>query len=263
MSIGSVSMKGVPVLRDAETLGDPFSKARGLEETKKKLAEQLKRAQQSNPMNAAEEKRQESVKLQLDSIEQQALSLRQRQPGNTAPSGAPSPNGELAKDGYIAGDFSPSKPTGVYSLGKDEEGKPKILLEKPEASSRSSLLDENGAKRSDEPEKKTRSAKPSDEEDERDVAPKEEEDEEEDEKSEKASDEKKTIRIGTVDTGKVDAEIQKLKQEKQRIALALSKAAGDDQKDLQKRLEAIDSELRVKDTDSYRKQHSEYSESNG
>lgn len=260
MSIGSVSMKGVPLLRDAETLGDPFSKARSLEETKEKLAEQLKRAQQSNPMNAAEEKRQESVKLQLDSIEQQALSLRQRQPGNAAPSAAPSPNGEFAKDGYIAGDFSSSKPTGVYSLGKDEEGKPKILLEKPEASSRSSLLDENGAKRSDETEKRTRSAKPSDEEDERDVPP---EEEDEDEKSEKASDEKKTTGTGTVNTGKVDAEIQKLRQEKQRIALALSKAAGDDQKDLQKSLEAIDSELRVKDTDSYRKQHSEYSESNG
>jgi hypothetical protein len=253
-------MKGVPVLRDAETVGAPSSKARSLEEMKEKLAEQLKRAQQSNPMNAAEEKRQESVKLQLDSIEQQALSLRQQQPGNTAPSGAPSPNGEFAKDGYIAGDFSPSKPTGVYSLGKDEDGNPKILLESPEASNHSPLVDESGAKPSDEAEKKTRSAKPSDEEDERDVPP---EEEDEDEKSEKASDEKKTTRTGTVNTGKVDAEIQKLRQEKQRIALALSKAAGDDQKDLQKRLEAIDSELRVKDTDSYRKQHSEYSESNG
>lgn len=260
MSVGSVSMKGVPVHRDAEAVGDPSSRARNLEEIKKKLAEQLKRAQQSNPMNAAEEKRQESVKLQLDSIEQQALSLRQRQPGNTAPTSAPSPNGEFAKDGYIAGDLSPSKPTGVYSLGKNEDGNPKILLEKPEASNRSPLADESGAKPSDEAEKKTRSAKPSDEEDKRDVAP---EEEDEDEKSEKASDEKKTTGTGTVDTGKVDAEIQKLRQEKQRIALALSKAAGDDRKDLQKRLEAIDSELRVKDTDSYRKQHSEYSESNG
>ena len=259
MSVGSVSMKGVPVHRDAEAIGAPFSRARSLEEMKEKLAEQLKRTQQSNPMNAADEKKQETIKLQLDSIEQQALSLRQ-QPGNAAPSSALSAKEEYAKDSYIGGDFSPSKATGVYSLGKDGDGNPKILLESPEASNHSPLVDESGAKPSDEAEKKTRSAKPSDEEDERDVAP---EEEEEDEKSEKASDEKKTTRTGTVDTGKVDAEIQKLKQEKQRIALALSKAAGDDQKDLQKRLEAIDSELRVKDTDAYRKQHSEYSESNG
>ncbi len=210
-------------------------------------------------MNAADEKKQENIKLQLDSIEQQALSLRQ-QPGNAAPSSALPAKEEYAKDSYIGGGFSPSKATGVYSLGKDEEGNPKILLESPEASNHSPLVDESGAKPSDEAEEKTGSAKPSDEEEERDVAP---EEEDEDEKSEKSSDEKKNIRIGTVNTGKVDAEIQKLKQEKQRIALALSKAAGDDQEDLQKRLEAIDSELRVKDTDAYRKQHSEYSESNG
>ena len=259
MSVGSVSMKGVPVHRDAEAVGDPFSRARSLEEMKEKLAEQLKRTQQSNPMNAADEKKQENIKLQLDSIEQQALSLRQ-QPGNAAPSSALPAKEEYAKDSYIGGGFSPSKATGVYSLGKDEEGNPKILLESPEASNHSPLVDESGAKPSDEAEEKTGSAKPSDEEKERDVAP---EEEDEDEKSEKSSDEKKTVRIGTVNTGKVDAEIQKLKQEKQRIALALSKAAGDDQEDLQKRLEAIDSELRVKDTDAYRKQHSEYSESNG
>ena len=261
MSVGSVSMKGVPVHRDAEAVGDPFSRARSLEEMKEKLAEQLKRTQQSNPMNAADEKKQENIKLQLDSIEQQALSLRQ-QPGNAAPSSALSAKEEYAKDSYIGGGFSPSKATGIYSLGKDEEGNPKILLESPEASNHSPLVDKSGAKPSDEAEKKTGSAKPFDEEEERDVAP-EEEDEDEDEKSEKSSDEKKTVRIGTVNTGKVDAEIQKLKQEKQRIALALSKAAGDDQEDLQKRLEAIDSELGVKDTDAYRKQHSEYSESNG
>jgi hypothetical protein len=275
-------MKNVPVHRDAEAVGDPSSRAQSLEEMRKKLAEQLKHAQQTTPMNAVEEKRQESIQLQLDAIEKQALSLRRQQPGNAAPSSAPSTNADDAKDSYIRGSFSPSKATGVYSLGKDEDGNPKILFEKPDASNRAPLSDENGAKRSDETEKKTSPAKPSDEEDQRDVAPAEEDqrdvapaeedqrdvapdEKDEDEKSKKASDDKKTVRTGTVDTGKVDAEIRKLKQEKQRIAQALRQAAGDDQDQeaLQKRLEAVDSELRVKDTDAYRKQNAEYSERNG
>ncbi len=322
MSVGSVLMKDVSFHRDAEAVGDPSSRAQSLEEMRKKLAEQLKHAQQTTPMNAVEEKRQESIQLQLDAIEKQTLSLRRQQPGNAAPSSAPSTNADDAKDSYIRGGFSPSKATGVYSLGMDEDGNPKILFEKPGASTRAPLSDENGAKRSDEAEKETSPAKPSDEEDQRDVAPAEqdqrdvapaeedqrdvapaeedqrdvapaeedqrdvapaeedqrdvapaEEDQrdvapdekDEDEKSKKASDDKKTVRIGTVDTGKVDAEIQKLKQEKQRIAQALRQAAGDDQgqEALQKRLEAVDSELRVKDTDAYRKQNAEYSESNG
>ena len=292
MSVGSVLMKNVPVHRDAEAVGDPSSRAQSLEEMRKKLAEQLKHAQQTTPMNAVEEKRQESIQLQLDAIEKQALSLRRQQPGNAAPSSAPSTNADDAKDSYIRGSFSPSKATGVYSLGKDEDGNPKILFEKPDASNRAPLSDENGAKRSDETEKKTSPAKPSDEEDQRDVAPAEEDqrdvapaeedqrdvapaeedqrdvapdEKDEDEKSKKASDDKKTVRTGTVDTGKVDAEIRKLKQEKQRIAQALRQAAGDDQDQeaLQKRLEAVDSELRVKDTDAYRKQNAEYSERNG
>ncbi len=272
MSVGSVLMKNVPVHRDAEAVGDPSSRAQSLEEMRKKLAEQLKHAQQTTPMNAVEEKRQESIQLQLDAIEKQTLSLRRQQPGNAAPSSAPSTNADDAKDSYIRGSFSPSKATGVYSLGKDEDGNPKILFEKPDASNRAPLSDENGAKRSDETEKKTSPAKPSDEEDQRDVAPAEEDqrdvapdEKDEDEKSKKASDDKKTVRTGTVDTGKVDAEIRKLKQEKQRIAQALRQAAGDDQDQeaLQKRLEAVDSELRVKDTDAYRKQNAEYSERNG
>lgn len=262
MSVGSVLMKNVPVHRDTEASGNPSSRAQSLEEMRKKLAEQLKRAQQTTPMNAVEEKRQESIQLQLDAIEKQALSLRRQQPGNAAPTSAPSTNADDAKDSYLRGGFSPSKATGVYSLGKDEDGNPKILFKKPDAPTRAPLSDENGAKRSDETEKETSPAKPSDEEDQRDVAPDEKE---EDEKSKKASDDKKTVRIGTVDTGKVDAEIQKLKQEKQRIAQALRQAAGDGQgqEALQKRLEAVDSELRVKDTDAYRKQNAEYSERNG
>jgi|GEM_PF-2537975 len=342
MSVGSVLMKDVSFHRDAEAVGDPSSRAQSLEEMRKKLAEQLKHAQQTTPMNAVEEKRQESIQLQLDAIEKQTLSLRRQQPGNAAPSSAPSTNADDAKDSYIRGSFSPSKATGVYSLGMDEDGNPKILFEKPGASTRAPLSDENGAKRSDEAEKETSPAKPSDEEDQRDVAPAEEDqrdvapaeedqrdvapaeedqrdvapaeedqrdvapaeedqrdvapaeedqrdvapaeedqrdvapaeedqrdvapdEKDEDEKSKKASDDKKTVRTGTVDTGKVDAEIRKLKQEKQRIAQALRQAAGDDQDQeaLQKRLEAVDSELRVKDTDAYRKQNAEYSERNG
>ena len=64
----------------------------------------------------------------------------------------------------------------------------------------------------------------------------------------------------TANTDKVDAEIERLKEKKARLQQQLGMAGDDpEQRDkLQKQLQQIEEELKVKDTDYYRRQHAEY-----
>lgn len=64
----------------------------------------------------------------------------------------------------------------------------------------------------------------------------------------------------TADTGNVDREIEKLKEEKKRLEQQL-RAADDPQKtaELQQRLASLESELAQKDNDAYRRQHTIFS----
>lgn len=59
----------------------------------------------------------------------------------------------------------------------------------------------------------------------------------------------------TISTDKVDAEIKLLKNKKAQLEQKISTSQGDNS-DLQKQLAQIDNELRQKDNDTYRKQHS-------
>ncbi len=61
----------------------------------------------------------------------------------------------------------------------------------------------------------------------------------------------------TVSTDKVDAEIKKLKEKKAKLEQEIARAQDDPEKleKLQKQLDQVENELRVKDTDSYRRQH--------
>ena len=70
---------------------------------------------------------------------------------------------------------------------------------------------------------------------------------------------KNESKISITNTDKVDAEIDKLKTEKQKIEQQL-KSTHDEkkQKELETRLSAIRAELKIKDTDAYRKQHATY-----
>jgi hypothetical protein len=136
---------------------------------------------------------------------------------------------------------------GIYRLEKDENGNSKIIFSKSEASA-SAVDGDTDAKQ----------AAASKKEDHSEVAPADRE-----EKSEKASDGSPSDKHGelvTVNTNKVDAEIRKLKKEKQQIEQELKQAAGDDAKhsSLEKRLRVIESELKIKDTDSYRRQNADY-----
>ena len=63
----------------------------------------------------------------------------------------------------------------------------------------------------------------------------------------------------TTSTNKVDAEIKKLKTEKQKIEQQLRGTHDENkQKELENRLSTIRAELKIKDTDVYRKQHAKY-----
>lgn len=74
-----------------------------------------------------------------------------------------------------------------------------------------------------------------------------------------SEDEPKTERC-TADTGRVDREIQQLREEKKRLEQQL-RAADDPQKaaELQQKLAALESELAQKDNDAYRRQHTVFS----
>lgn len=113
--------------------------------------------------------------------------------------------------------------TGIYQLGRDKDGKPKILFDSQQNASKT-------PKSSESPEKATGNEK-----------------------------ENETC---TVNTNKVDSEVKKLKKEITTLKQQIAKASDDEKKDLQKQLEQLESELSTKDNDSYRRQHSNFTSSN-
>lgn len=123
-------------------------------------------------------------------------------------------------DEYIPGEEPVS--AGLYRQGTDENGNPKIIFDAPDEGEKAA---DKGEKAADAPEK---------------------------EEAQKC----------TVNTDKVDAEIKKLKKEKASIEKQLAKAGNDpiQQRKLYRELQQIEGELKMKDNDSYRKQHAEYTQ---
>ena len=101
-----------------------------------------------------------------------------------------------SRDEYVPEE--PREPTGMYRLGKDGEGNPKVYVDGPE-------------------------------------------------KEEKC----------TADTSQADAEIRALKEKKAELEKALKNARDDPEKQeqIQRQLEQVSEELRRKDNDTYRRQH--------
>lgn len=77
------------------------------------------------------------------------------------------------------------------------------------------------------------------------------------------SDEEPRTEMCTVNTDKVDAEIRKLKKEKENLQQQIRRAADDPEKraKLEQKLSQIEMELNQKDNDTYRKQHAVYTNS--
>ncbi len=139
-----------------------------------------------------------------------------------------------AKDEYIPEEKQ--EPSGLYWLGKDEDGQPKVYFDDPDrADSAPETQDELPAadgpdqdKGADGPEKK-------------------------------ASDSRKA-EICRGSTDKVDREIEKLKKKREELERQINSETDETKlKGLKKKLAQVEGELRQKDNDAYRRQHTEFS----
>lgn len=124
----------------------------------------------------------------------------------------------VPKDEYISSEQSGSRSSGLYHLGKDENGNPKVLYDDPKKS--------GGADGKKQPKVGTDSPE---------------------EDAEKC----------TTNTDKVDREIEKLKEQKKQLEQQIKAASGDEEKvkELEKKLSQIEGELSQKDNDTYRRQN--------
>ena len=127
------------------------------------------------------------------------------------------------KDEYISSEKSGKKPSGLYHMGQDENGNPKIIFDTVKKAEEAESEQPKGAR------------------------------------LEGVSDNDRVkVTIGNMD--KVKKEIKKLKEEKKQLEQQLKMAAGNEQKtkELKAKLAQVEAELSVKDTAEYKKQHAEY-----
>ena len=124
----------------------------------------------------------------------------------------------VPKDEYISSEQSDSRLSGLYHMGKDENGNPKVLYDGPKKA--------DGADKKGQPKVGANSPK---------------------EDAEKC----------TMNTDKVDREIKKLKEQKQQLEQQIQAASGDEEKvkELEKKLSQVEGELSQKDNDTYRRQN--------
>lgn len=128
----------------------------------------------------------------------------------------------VSQDEYVSSEKSAAKPTGLYLLGQDENGNPKVLFDDPK---KTGGTDEKG-------QPKTNSDIP-----------------------------EKSAEKCTTNTDKVDREIEKLKEKKQQLEKQIQSASGNEKKvrELERKLAKIESELIQKYNDTYRRQNAEIS----
>ncbi len=138
-------------------------------------------------------------------------------------------------DEYVPGE--PPEAAGLYRLGRDEDGERRVIFDAP-ADGDNDPKAAFGAAR--EP---AAGGKPADG-SEQSGAPK------------AGNDPKKAGRC-TGNTDKVDREIEKLKAKQAKLEQELARCREDPEKrsELEKQLAQVENELRVKDTDSYRRRH--------
>jgi hypothetical protein len=153
---------------------------------------------------------------------------------------------------YIPSGDRPENHSGTYRLEKDESGKQKIVYDRPVTAQKSEQTSggENEKVSAAEIQGKSEQLLDVAEEPNEDSVPPEGK-----EYSEK-SDDKKTEEC-TTNTDKVNAEIKKLKEEKQQLQQQLISTHDDEDKckKLQSRLSQVEAELSAKDNDAYRKQN--------
>lgn len=148
-------------------------------------------------------------------------------------------NNRLApRDEYISSEQSGEKPNGLYRVGQDENGNRKIFFNDPKRADR---LDGNG-----QPEKALDGSEDGDK-----KAPR---------VNGQNPDNGEEKCVGNTD--KVDREIRELKEKKKKLEQQIKEASGDEKKtkELENKLAQVERELSQKDNDTYRRQHSEFTE---
>ena len=145
--------------------------------------------------------------------EEKAKGAGKEQNGGNKSEGIPFP-----KDEYISSEQSGSRTNGLYHMGKDENGNPKVLYDDPKKA--------GGADRKGQPKAGADSPK---------------------------EDAEKCI----TNTDKADREIKKLKEQKGQLERQIKAVSGDEDKvkELEQKLSQIESELSQKDNDTYRRQN--------
>lgn len=157
------------------------------------------------------------------------------------------PSGDLKepRDEYIPSDDKIETSSGLYQLKKDGNGRQKIVVDSPVSSEKKEQAVVAGKKKSDANLPKAVSKQNKDGDKTNDPV--------------KSEDKKKDTKL-TVNTDKVDAEIEKLKEKKQQIVQKLENVKDNEEKRkiLEMQLLQIESELSAKDNDAYRKQNATY-----
>ncbi len=139
-----------------------------------------------------------------------------------------------AKDEYIPEEKR--EPSGLYWLGQDGDGQPKVYFDDPE-----------------------RAAGAPETQDEPPTAGGPDQDKGADGPEKKASDSRKA-EICRGSTDKVDREIEKLKKKREELERQINSETDETRlKELNKKLARVESELRLKDNDAYRRQHTVFS----
>ncbi len=127
------------------------------------------------------------------------------------------------------------EPSGLYRLGKDEGGQPKVFFDDPERPS-DAPEKQAGLPDTDVPEEDKGADGP-----------------------EKKAPGKKAERC-TGNTDKVDREIERLKKKREELERQIGSETDEVKlKDLKRKLSQVESELRRKDNDAYRRQHTVFS----
>lgn len=126
------------------------------------------------------------------------------------------------------------EPYGRYWLGKDEDGSPKIYFDDPEAKEGAPVSPEVPKAEDPDGEKEPMSPK-------------------------KAGDKGEKEEKCTANTDEVDREIRKLKEKKQKLEAKLNRETDETKREsLERQLAQVENELRQKDNDSYRRQHTKF-----
>lgn len=141
------------------------------------------------------------------------------------------------QDAYVSSQKQEGKPSGLYRIGQDANGRKKVFFDDLNKSGRA-----NGRQAREKADASDKGG---------DVGP----------SNAKADGAKKSEEKCVGNTDRVDREIRKLKEKKQQLMQQIRTTSGEEEKVrvLEKKLAQVESELSRKDNESYRRQHTVFS----